>query len=1331
MSYTYLEIAGSQIPSDDILLYDYGMDRNFGAARFSVTLKNDDDAYNSLDFNDVVIFKEGLYGFDGSLEIIPKFYGLIRQTDFQRSNGGAKSIIITALDLVCRLQDLEYEGKHEAIKIYVTDEELTPATGQDTTNCRVFDSKHTNWANDPMPSIRIEDLIYSGESIKWDGFEINYQGGQIILSLGLNIADASGDPTNYALKATYAYYKEGTYLEDVIKDIIISQDGYGNSVFTENDNLKEWFIGARGSVGDDDIDRKTTLSVATTGGETSITVGDTTNFDSSGTAYFDNGDGTYDEFTYTGKDATHFTGCSGVEAHAQDTEIIQVRDYLIPNYAPAVIDRKVVLSAGIGTTDTTIPVKPETQSMLPNSDISEWDGNVLRYYPWYEGGYGGDANGVTFSGDGSTAVWGLFHQGNLASNLKVGDRYLLSFYAKYSGTVPTQGTLNMDFYGTGLDTSDLQVACSTLTTDYVRYTSSNFALASVPSDIVCRIFVDGTLTNGSVVHVKNWVLEKVADDSVTTACNFWVMDDFDSSGYVKVNDEYVYYADRDYNSFNNCTRAELGSTAAAHEVNAIATQAYPAGQLWYLAHNNHITSLVSGDFYLSEGSIASIDKRYGMLVLSAAISTSASVYCKKNYQFYTIQATGIEIGNIAFTYKNIVSRFDALQKIRKSVAPNYVIMTKGSKKVWGQYLKQKTNEDFELQLTKSLSHAQDTDLYTRVRVWGKNINPQNILISDTKISISQGDTFTGIATRVELKKIGESDDGKYFIFQSGLGSVRITGTPMVYINGVPATRQTRQVIRGQGVIKQGELTNIRPSGKIKKIYDTYIIFGHPWIDPGSTIRIYDSQGVEKVTLNPDGDPEGDPNVDYQAGFWAVPGSKANGTIVAEYSTVNTISFHSNYNGILPPDWHTGGPEHPVNNPDDPPYVTDSDNGFITAGFLDWQELLIVFAGWTDLPHSSPTAGPNTNRRFCISKVEDGKLTLGFLRDGSTFLYDEVPSAGHFFHVRLRGYWGGITGLATASYSVNYWKGVEIHKDTCEFWIDTNMLYRRSERDDLVEASFEFEGASIEVDQKSLMYAFDGNPDTQFQMTLVAEPVQGTELFIIDLGEEKNIDAIDITAGYFLPALVPGQWEDDPTRFGCTNYYTIKYSNNGSGYFTISKETTNFMLEAGVGIQFDTNILGENFSCRYLKFVLERSDKIVGWHDGIWCIALQNIAIYQNITLKSEAKLVATEAEVTESPPTIYDVDGLLNTVGDRVWKDTSIKEDMNTQEKIDRYAKAYLSEFYKNHTKATAEVVVDPRVMVGDTVKTIDHEGVATRYFVENISKQSRSGLQLTLARYP
>lgn len=105
----------------------------------------------------------------------------------------------------------------------------------------------------------------------------------------------------------------------------------------------------------------------------------------------------------------------------------------------------------------------------------------------------------------------------------------------------------------------------------------------------------------------------------------------------------------------------------------------------------------------------------------------------------------------------------------------------------------------------------------------------------------------------------------------------------------------------------------------------------------------------------------------------------------------------------------------------------------------------------------------------------------------------------------------------------------------------------------------------------------------------------------------------------------------------------------------------------------------------------------------------------------------------ESSTTIYDGDGLLNSLGDRIYKDVKVEESpMFIQGDLDYLAKAWLSEFYKDHSKISVDIMYTPFLNIGDTVALTDEANnkYSVRYFVEGL--QNNNGMySLSLGRYP
>lgn len=104
----------------------------------------------------------------------------------------------------------------------------------------------------------------------------------------------------------------------------------------------------------------------------------------------------------------------------------------------------------------------------------------------------------------------------------------------------------------------------------------------------------------------------------------------------------------------------------------------------------------------------------------------------------------------------------------------------------------------------------------------------------------------------------------------------------------------------------------------------------------------------------------------------------------------------------------------------------------------------------------------------------------------------------------------------------------------------------------------------------------------------------------------------------------------------------------------------------------------------------------------------------------------------EDDDSIYDSQELLPKLGDRVFKDVRISDQiLYNQEQLDRIAKAFLSEYIKNHTKVQVNVMYSPYLQVGQTVKLTDtYNNIDQNYFIDSIS-ESNGYYQLVLARYP
>jgi hypothetical protein len=385
----------------------------------------------------------------------------------------------------------------------------------------------------------------------------------------------------------------------------------------------------------------------------------------------------------------------------------------------------------------------------------------------------------------------------------------------------------------------------------------------------------------------------------------------------------------------------------------------------------------------------------------------------------------------------------------------------------------------------------------------------------------------------------------------------------------------------------------------------------------------------------------------------------------------------------------------------------------------------------------------------------------------------------------------IESVSTATYFVLYaTRSLEIDYDNVVFKINSTLLPNPSE----AEVSATFEYFTVFTPASGIGAIIDGRWDTQVQTEFFAQPPSGYNYAILDLGGIKEVQAIDVIAGFYKP--------DEYRKFDIDVRFTLQYSLDNVTYYEIGDKTHNFKLSGGESAKFEESDLGVNFRTRYFKVILENVKKI-DYRNGVYPVAVTEVAMYDDIILKSEATLISTTtltvavgpgddhihvestegftdpgsgetatayisglpykqftytgltattfigvtlisgcsgaignrvSQTIEDDTTLYDDTGLKSTLGDRVYKDVSISDDaLFTQTQLDDLAKYYLKEFVKNHSKLEVSVLYAPYLKVGQTISLTDSYNNITneRYFIEAVANRSNSVYSLTLAKYP
>ena len=143
----------------------------------------------------------------------------------------------------------------------------------------------------------------------------------------------------------------------------------------------------------------------------------------------------------------------------------------------------------------------------------------------------------------------------------------------------------------------------------------------------------------------------------------------------------------------------------------------------------------------------------------------------------------------------------------------------------------------------------------------------------------------------------------------------------------------------------------------------------------------------------------------------------------------------------------------------------------------------------------------------------------------------------------------VAGISTATYYVYYASDdLVVDYNNVEFKIAKKLI--KSLAGTQVSGTFEY--WTVVTPFKDIASVIDGRWDTQVQTTFFAEPPSGYNYGIIDLGQESDIQAIDIVAGFFKP--------DNVLKFDIDMTFTLHYSLDNVNYYLISDKTANICFE---------------------------------------------------------------------------------------------------------------------------------------------------------------------------
>lgn len=366
------------------------------------------------------------------------------------------------------------------------------------------------------------------------------------------------------------------------------------------------------------------------------------------------------------------------------------------------------------------------------------------------------------------------------------------------------------FYPVGLYIEDILEDIITTVDGYGDYLFGSSSAQDLIDDHLTETLlnVEGSSTD---TLVRNAVTEtKAIRTTLTSACiagttsiNVTSTSGFPTSGTAEINGDTFTWTGKTATTLTGIPTTG-GNALKAHPINAnvIYETTYVAGRIWYLSYSNLITDLVAGDFTVVPSTSATIDyiskrgdQSGSYIIFSSAVPSSSTVTCNVNYSFKTIQASGIEINKVTFTEEKTENRLEAVKKLREYMAPNYFIRTIGTDKIWASYVRQKTTADYTLELKTKLDFAEDTDIYTRTKFFGKSQNPKNVCLEEDVVINASNQTYTATANNQELTY--EKDEGNFRVYTTGLSAGKIltdTVTPKVRVNGVLIDNQAHEML---------------------------------------------------------------------------------------------------------------------------------------------------------------------------------------------------------------------------------------------------------------------------------------------------------------------------------------------------------------------------------------------------------------------------------------------------------------------------------------------------------------------------------------------------------
>jgi len=234
----------------------------------------------------------------------------------------------------------------------------------------------------------------------------------------------------------------------------------------------------------------------------------------------------------------------------------------------------------------------------------------------------------------------------------------------------------------------------------------------------------------------------------------------------------------------------------------------------------------------------------------------------------------------------------------------------------------------------------------------------------------------------------------------------------------------------------------------------------------------------------------------------------------------------------------------------------------------------------------------------------------------------------------------------------------------------------------------------------------------------------------------NASNIDISGIQMESPNVDGL-EDLFSGTGSEKAWIIKSPADSYVYTSINSDLSNVEVNSASPIKWDVSNYNEATDIRYFKVIADEIGEIP-YGKGKYIIAIKDIKLYEDAVYRGEAKLVANDSTDPAVGTTLLkDSLGLLNNVGDIVYKVNDINDNLDTKEKTNARAFNILKELYKDHTQMTVDIIHNPEINIGDTVQVTNSgvlpasESYTRRYLIERYDVTGGVKATVGLSYYP